>query len=163
MKLLLTLLLAAVTDSSQSFRLEPDDYRWIPFTVTQTPTEVDVRFDVLQGGATVHIELLPMGEFRQFSHGHPHQTLALSPNSRSGAFRRIVQQRGQYAVIVKNARNASPATVSLELSTTLNPNAGVTATELPPRRRLVVIMISFLIFFALVTWSGLKLMRAIKP
>jgi hypothetical protein len=146
----------------QAFRLESGDYRWIPFTVRQTPTEVDCRFEVLQGGPRVHVELLPMSEFRLFNRGKQHETLAVSPNSRSGAFRRIIDHRGQYAVVVKNDAGSPPAIISLELSTDLNPNAGVVARELPARRRLTVILISFAVFFAVVTWSGLRLMRSLS-
>ena len=146
----------------QAFRLESGDYRWVPFTVKQVPTEVDCRFEVLHGGPAVHVELLPMSEFRLFNRGRDHETLAVSPNARSGAFRRIIDRPGQYAVVVKNSADSPPAVISLELSTDLNPNASVVARELPARKRLTVILISFALFFAIVMWSGLRLMRALK-
>jgi hypothetical protein len=150
-------------NTPQAFRLESGDYRWIPFTVKQVPTEVDCRFEVLNGGPNVHVELLPMSEFRLFNRGKEHETLAVSPNARSGAFRRIIDHRGQYAVVVKNANGSPPAVISLELSTDLNPNASVVAEQLPARKRLTVILISFGFFFAIVTWSGFRLLRSIKP
>ncbi|MDQ1472364.1 MAG: hypothetical protein QOJ99_3844 [Bryobacterales bacterium] len=146
----------------QAFRLESGDYRWVPFTVKQVPTEVDCRFEVLQGGPGVHVELLPMSEFRLFNRGRDHETLAVSPNARSGAFRRMIDRPGQYAVVVKNSADSPPAVISLELSTDLNPNASVVARELPARKRLTVILISFALFFTIVMWSGLRLMRALK-
>jgi hypothetical protein len=146
----------------QAFRLESGDYRWVPFTVKQVPTEVDCRFEVLQGGPGVHVELLPMSEFRLFNRGRDHETLAVSPNARSGAFRRMIDRPGQYAVVVKNSADSPPAVISLELSTDLNPNASVVARELPVRKRLTVILISFALFFTIVMWSGLRLMRALK-
>ncbi|MES1257521.1 MAG: hypothetical protein ABUS51_03790 [Acidobacteriota bacterium] len=161
MTALIALLLAA-TQAPQAIRLESGDYRWIPFTVKHVPTEVECRYEVLQGGASVHVELLPMSEFRAFNRGRAHETLAVSPNSRSGAFRRVIEQRGQYAVVVKNERNAPPVTVSLEVRTDLNPDAGLPAQELPPRRRLTVILISFALFFIIVTYSGVKLVRTLK-
>jgi hypothetical protein len=163
MMLVFALLLAAVADPApQAIRLEPGDYRWIPFTVKQVPTEVDCRFEVLQGGSSVHVELLPMSEFRAFNRGKEHETLAVSPNAASGAFRRVIDQPGQYAVVVKNAVNAPAVTVSLELRTDLNPNANITARELPARQRLLVILVSFGLFFVIVSWSGLKLMKSIR-
>jgi len=75
----------------------------------------------------------------------------------------MVDARGQYAVVVQNRAGAPPAMVSLEVRTDLNPNADVVAKTLPPERRLVVILISFAIFFITVTWSGIKLVRAIRP
>src|SRR5208282_449345 len=85
------LLLLATPQSKQAFRLEPGEWRWIPLTIRQIPTEVDCRFQVLQGNPSVHAELLPMSEFRQFNRGRKHDTLAVSPDAASGEFRRIVE------------------------------------------------------------------------
>jgi hypothetical protein len=161
MTVLIALLLAA-TQTPQAIRLESGDYRWIPFTVKHVPTEVECRYEVLQGGASVHVELLPMSEFRAFNRGRRHESLAISPNSRSGAFRRVIEERGQYAVVVKNEKNSPPVTVSLEVRTDLNPDTPVPARELPPRRRLTVILISFALFFAIVAYSGIRLVRNLK-
>ena len=162
--MLLALLAGTATAATgqTAFRIEPGDFRWLPFTVNQIPTEVDCRFEVIQGDASVHMELLPMSEFQLLNKGREHDTLAVSDDARSGAFRRIVDTRGQYAVALVNKRGARPAMVSLELHTDLNPNADVVAKMLPPERRLVVILISFGIFFVTVTWSGIKLVRAIR-
>jgi hypothetical protein len=102
-----------------------------------------------------------MSEFRQFNRGRKHETLAVSPDAASGEFRRIVEERGQYAVVIVNQKKAPAATVSLDVSTDLNPSAGI-ARELPAGRRLAVILISFALFFATVTWAGIKLMRAVS-
>jgi hypothetical protein len=160
---LLFLMAGMATGSEQSaFRLDPGDFRWFPFTVKQVPTEVDCRFTVVRGNASVHMELLPMSEFRLFNRGREHDTLAVSDGAHSGAFRRMLDTRGQYAVVVMNRRGGGPATVSLEVRTDLDPNADVVAKMLPPGRRLAVILVSFAIFFITVTWSGIKLMRAIR-
>jgi hypothetical protein len=165
MKWAVALLLLAGTAfgaEQASFRLDPGEFRWFPFTVKQVPTEVDCRFEVVKGEASVHMELLPMSEFRRFSRGREHETLAMSDDAHSAGFRRMMDSRGQYAVVVINKRGAPTAMVSLEVRTDLNPNAHVVAKMLPPERRLVVILISFAIFFVTVTWAGLKLARAIR-
>jgi len=164
--ILIFLLLAstgAVNAQQVPFRLDPGEFRWIPFTVNQIPTEVECHFNVVKGEASVHMELLPMTEFRRFNRGREHETLAVSDDARSATFRRIVDTKGQYAVVVVNKAGALPAMVSLEVRTDLNPNADVVAKMLPPGRRLAVIAISFAIFFVTVSWSGFKLIRAIRP
>jgi hypothetical protein len=148
-------------DAEQPIRLEPGDFRWVPFTVRQTPSEVDCHFEVIRGDGSVHVELLPMSEFRLFSRGREHDTMALTPKGRSGDFKRIVDVRGQYAVVVENARGAPPATVLLRVQTNLNPGADVART-LSPTRRLTVILVSFAFFFVTVAWSGRKLIRAMR-
>jgi hypothetical protein len=148
-------------DPGQPIRLESGDFRWVPFTVRLTPSEVDCHFEVIQGDASVDVELLPMSEFRLFSRGREHDTMAVTPKGRSGEFRRIVDVRGQYAVVVKNARGAPPATVLLRVQTNLNPDVDAART-LSPTRRLTVILISFAFFFVTVAWSGRKLVRAMR-
>jgi hypothetical protein len=151
----------AANDAGQPFRLEPGDFRWIPFTVRHTPSEVDCRFEVTQGDPSIHVELLPMSEFRLFSRGREHDTMALTPDGKTGEFRRVIDVRGQYAVVVENKRGAPPATVLLRVQTNLDPGADV-AQVLSPARRLTVILISFAFFFVTVAWSGRKLVRAIR-
>ncbi len=163
--LLIVLFVAAraqAQDPGQPFRLAPGDVRWVPFTVRHTPTEVDCRFEVIEGNPTVHIELLPMSELRSFNRGEEHSTMALTPSAHSGDFRRVIDIRGRYALVVVNAKNAPPATVTLDLRTNANPSNADVARTLPPRRQLAVILISFAFFFITVTWSSRKLIRAMR-
>jgi hypothetical protein len=159
-------LLAAVSEPPpqpvQSFRLEAGDFRWIPFTVRQTPTGVDCRFDVVSGGATVHAELLPMSEFRLFDRGREHDTMAITPTAKSAEFRRIIDTRGQYAVVIVNEKGAQPVTVSLHVETNVNPSGADVARTLSPERRLTVIALSFAFFFITVSWSSRKLILAMR-
>jgi hypothetical protein len=160
--LLFTASLVLAADAVQPFKLAPGDFRWLPLTVRQTPVEVDCHFDVAGGNPSVHVELLPMSEFRHFDRGLEHETLASTPEGATGAFRRIIDTPGQYAVIVANARSAPPATVSLHLETNVNPNRAEVARTLSPQRRLAVIAISFAFFFLTVAISGRKLLRAMR-
>lgn len=153
---------ARAQDPGQSFHLAPGDFRWVPFTVRQTPTEVECSFKVLEGNASVHVELFPMSEFRLFDRGQEHTTMALTPDGRSGDFRRIIDARGRYAVVVVNARNAPPATVALDFQTNVNPSNADMARTLPPGRQLAVILISFAFFLVTVTLSSRKLIRAMR-
>jgi hypothetical protein len=152
---------AATNDAGQPFRLEPGDFRWVPFTVRQTASEVDCRFEVIRGNPSVHVELLPMSEFRLFNRGREHDTMALTPDGKTGEFKRIVDVRGQYAVVIVNASGAPPATVVLHVQTNINPGADVART-LSPRRRLTVVLLSFAFFFITVAWSGRKLVKGIR-
>jgi hypothetical protein len=149
-------------EPGQSFRLEPGDFRWVPFTVRHTPAEVDCHFEVIQGNPTVHLELLPMSEFRLFSRGRDYAKLASTPEGRNGAFRRVIDDSGQYAVMVVNGKRAPPVTVALQVRTTVNPVRKDIARTLSPERRLTVILISFAFFFVTVTWSFRKLIGAMR-
>ena len=146
----------------QSFRLEPGDYRWVPFTVRQTPASVDCRFEVVSGNPSVHAELLPMSEFRLFDRGREHETMAVTATARSGAFRRMINTPGQYAIVVVNEGNATPAMVSLHVETSVNPSGADMAQTLPPRKRLTVMALSLTFFLATVAWAGRKLILAMR-
>jgi hypothetical protein len=148
-------------NASHPIRLEAGDFRWMPFTVRHTPSEVDCSYAVVQGGGTVHVELLPMSEFRAFSRGRGHDTIALTPDGRSGEFKRIIEQRGQYAVVLENAPGAHPVSVVLDVRTNVTPGADIAQT-LSDTRRLIVIGISFAFFFGTLAWSGHRLLRAAR-
>ena len=156
------LLAAAQPQPEQSFKLEPGDYRWVPFTIRQTPSSVDCRFEVISGNPSVHAELLPMSEFRLFDRGRDHDTMAITATARSGAFRRMIGTPGQYAVIVVNAKKAPAAVVSLHLETNLNPKGADVARTLPPERRLLVMAVSLSFFLVTVSWTGRKLILGMR-
>jgi hypothetical protein len=153
---------AQARDPGQPFRLGPGDFRRVPITVRHTPTEVECRFEVIEGNPTVHIELLPVSELRLFNRGEEHATMAFTPSARKGDFRRVIDTRGRYALVVVNAKNAPPATVTLDLRTNAAPGDADVARRLPPRRRGAVVLISFAFFVITVTWSSRKLIRAMR-
>jgi hypothetical protein len=162
MKVLILALTAAGLLSAVPLRLGPGEYKWVPLTVKRIPTGVDCRFRVLQGGATVHMEILSGAEFRRFNRGREYDALATAPAGRQGEIRRLMDESGNFAVVVANDDRAPEAMVDLEVSTDLNPSPDSMARVLSPQRRLGVIVISFAIFFGIVTWSGFWLLRATR-
>src|SRR4051794_9341566 len=82
------------------FVLNSPDFRWIPVRIRQTPVEVDVSFSVSQGAAMVHAELIADEEFRPMQKGEQHESLASTIEGTSGAFRRIVEEPGNYRVVI---------------------------------------------------------------
>ena len=152
---------APAQDAAQPIRLEAGDYRWVPFTIHQTPAEVDCSFQVVAGNATVHVELMPSSEFRLFERGRDHDALTRTPDGRRGEFRQMIAEPGRYAVVLVNARNAPPATVTLRVETNMNPAQSIAKT-LSPIRRMTVIAISMAVFLAIVAWSSRRLLRAVR-
>ena len=148
----------AAAQDGTPFVLQPGDYRMVDLHVTQTPLRVDVDFHVLEGDATVRCELIPRSAFRATLRGMPHQALAATPEGLSGSFRQTIEDAGEYRVVIRNRSAAKAALVTLNVGTDLNP--AVTAIELAPRRRITAILISFLVFFAMVGIAGWKLRKA---
>jgi hypothetical protein len=162
MRVLGLFLLAAGALQAVPFHLRPGEYRWLPFSVQRIPTAVDCSFRVLEGGPTVHMEVMTLGEFRRFNRKRDYDTLASAPDGREGEIRRLLDERGQFAVVVMNGAAAPVATVDLEVRTDLDPSADSMAQTLPPGRRLAVILISFGLFFAMVMGAGWRLWRGVN-
>ncbi len=163
------LLLSAMSSLAGSadnppFLLPPGEFRVQDLHVPQTPLRVDAAFRVVEnqttvsGGAAVRMELLPRAALRAMQQGMAHQALAVTPEGSSGKFTSTIDDPGAYRLVITNRNLAAPVMVALSLSTDLN--ADVAATELPPSRRITVIGISFLIFFAMVGYSGWKLRKS---
>lgn len=162
MKAAILLLFCACALRAEPFRLEPGDNRYIQFTVTRIPVLVDGRFRVLEGAPTVHMEIMADSEYRRFNRGRDYDTLASSSNAREGEIRRMVDERGRFDVVLMNDRGAPAAMVDLEVHTDVDPSEDSVARVLSPGRRLAVILISFALFFAIVTWAAWRLLRATK-
>jgi hypothetical protein len=161
----LALVVAAVAfaaDPPSQIHLTPGEYRWVPLHIKETPTEIDCTVTIVSGEPTVHAELLPLSEFRLFVRGQKHDTLAISREGARVEFRRIVDYRGDYAVVVKNRPGAGPVDLSFDVRTEVDPSSSAVAQTLPARRKLTVILISFAFFFVTVVWSGMKLTKAIR-
>ncbi len=147
------------SDPGQTFELK--DYRWVPVSVRQTPTAVDCRYEVVDGRSTVHMELLDDQNFWLFAHHRDYETLASAEGARTGAFQRMIESPGRYRVLVRNNAGAPPVTVSLSVSTEVDPPASI-SLGLPPRRQAGIIAASLAVFFGTVLWSGRKLLRAYR-
>ena len=154
--------LAASADNPP-FLLPPGEFRILDLSVPQTPLRVDAAFRLVEnqtvsGSAAVRMELLPRAALRAMQQGMAHQALAVTPEGSSGKFTSTIEDPGAYRLVITHRNLAAPVMVALSLSTDLN--ADVAATELPPSRRITVIGISFLIFFAMVGYSGWKLRKS---
>ncbi|MCL5743526.1 MAG: hypothetical protein M1541_06315 [Acidobacteria bacterium] len=144
------------------YRIPPSQWRYIEVSTRQTPARVDVDFAVLGERATVRMALLTRADLYRLRAERPHGFLAATEFQRRGAFRYQIRTPGSYAVVLDNRDEGSPAAnvhvrVSMEFAPT--PEAG---GYLSPGRRAAAILISFAVFFGIVTWSTRKLLHAMK-
>lgn len=157
--LVLAVFAVAVSAADETpFVLNSPDFRWIPVRIRQTPVEVDVNFSVSQGNAMVHAELIEDDQFRALRRGEEHESLAMSAEGTKGGFRRIVEEPGNYRVVIMNRPHTEPGLVTLSISTRVD---GLTrATELPLKRRMATIGVSLGLFLAMLGFCGYKLRKA---
>ena len=159
--LALFLISAVESPGGQAYRLGAGEFRWLPIVVNKTPTSIEVKYEVLQGGPTVHAELLAIDDFQNFNRGKSHRSIIDTEDAKSGSFRKIIVVPGQYRLILMNAAAGQVATVSCEIHTEANPRGGV-STELPPSKRILIIFCSFLAFVSTVIFSGFRLVKAMR-
>ena len=141
-------------------RLDPGDIWYLKVVVRRTPEEVDCHFRMIKGSPTVHLELMSVNEYHRFNRGQTHHALALTPEGARGDCREIIDEPGEYGVVVINEKNAPAASILVQVHTSIDPKD--LARTLSPERRLTVILISFAFFFVSVTWSARKLIQGMR-
>jgi hypothetical protein len=145
------------------YTIPPAEWRYVQVQLRQTPVAVDCRFEVVSHDAQVRVALLSRGDLERLRADQPHGFLAATQPAGAGNLHYNLHRSGEYAVVVDNRALHTPVKVHLRvgLDFSAQPEQGV--RTLSPERRLAVILISFAVFFGLVTWSARKLLRASRP
>jgi hypothetical protein len=147
--------------ADDTYQLPPGDWRWIRFEIRhQRPATASCRFDTIGKAGSVRAELVSRRDLDLFKQRKSHGALAQTSSTRSGAINRYLEEPGEYAVIIEN-KDSSPADVHLVLSLSFAPPRP-TARTLSPTRRLTVILVSFAMFFTIVTISARALLKAMR-
>ena len=141
----------------EDYKIAAGDYHGIGVELRQQPATVIASY-LAEGDANqVRIALVPRGDAEPFKES---AILAATPRGKSGGFAYRVRDPDNYAIIVDNrADKSTPATVRLRV---LLDFSGPRVTQLPPGRQFTVIAISFLAFFAVVTYSARRLLKAAR-
>jgi hypothetical protein len=165
MALLILLLLAGATRVElvdEVYTIPASEWRYVQVNLKQTPVSVNCEFEVSTPGARVRAALLSHADLEPLRDEQAHGFLTATPPESAGRFQYRLDRAGDYAVVVDNRGAKTPVRVHLRVSLDFagGPVPGV--GTLPPQRRLAVILISFAVFFGIVTWSAKKLLRAIR-
>ena len=140
--------------------IPPSDWRYVEVLLKQTPVVVNCSFETQ--GAGVRVALVTRADFDRLRAGRSHGAVAQTPVQPSGALHVVVRAPGEYELIADNRGQPAPVTVRLRASLDFAGGPELGVRYLSPERRLVVIIISFAVFFGIVTWSARKLLRAIR-
>jgi hypothetical protein len=117
---------------------------------------------VLTGSQQARIALMRSQDLERLRAGQPHGVMAVTPLAPHGNLSYYVHWPDDYAIVVDN-RDARPSAVHLRISLEFGGSPGPAVTRLSARRQLAVILISFAVFFGIVTFSARRLWRAVKP
>jgi len=170
MILLAAILLIAASTSvelvDEVYRIPPAEWKYVEVNLRQNPALVAASFQVESGAGsaagTVRLALMTRADLANLRDGLPHGLLAVTPGGRSGGFEFRVRGPGDYVLVVDNRSSKQPARVHLRVALDFARPAGPLVTRLSRQRQLTVIALAFAFFFAVVTYSARKLLRAAK-
>ena len=144
------------------YTIPPSEWRYVQVSLKQTPVGVHADFQVIGAPAHVRVALLSQEDLTRLRADEPHGFLTATPPAAMGAINYLVQTAGEYAVVIDNRGLRAPVRVHLRASLDFTQNPVQTVGYLSRERKLAVILISFAVFFTIVTWSTRKLLKATR-
>jgi hypothetical protein len=160
--LALILLLAAsrVQLVDEIYPLPANEWRYVDLGLKQRPALVSAHFDTPDSDARVRLTLLRSEDLDRFREGFPHGSVAGTEAAPRGSLSYEVPVPGDYALVIENDANRA---ASVHLSVWLDFARHAPAiTQLSPRRQTTVVLISFAVFFAIVSFSARRLLKAVR-
>jgi hypothetical protein len=158
------MLLAAPTSVElvdEVYQIPANEWRYVDFTLKQQPALVSATFQVLTGSQQARIALMRSQDLERLRAGQSHGVMAVTPLASHGNLSYYVHWPDDYAIVVDN-HASQPSAVHLRISLEFGGSPGPAVTRLSSRRQLAVILISFAVFFGIVTFSARRLWRAVK-
>jgi hypothetical protein len=144
------------------YTIPPTEWRYVQVSLKQTPVTVHCNYQVVAKDAQVRVALLSHDDLVRLRADQPHGFLAASQPAAIGGLIYTVDRAGDYAVVIDNRGQQAPVRVHLRVSLDFSRQSGPAVGYLSRERKLAVILISFIVFFAIVTWSARKLLQATR-
>jgi hypothetical protein len=146
----------------QVYTIPADEWRYVDLGTRQRPALVEAEYDVRSGSDHVRLAVMRRDDLEHLREGLPHGVVETTEPGRAGKLTCQVRPPGEYVVVVDNRMGDGRAAV-VRLRIRLDfPPGGAIPERLSPQRRLAVILVSFAAFFAIVTWSGRKLLPPVR-
>lgn len=143
------------------YHIPPREWRYVELGLKQNPALVSARFEGQGSLRDVRLALMRRDDLEHLRNGLPHGVIAETTAGRTGEFHSYVASAGDYVVVVDNLSD-EPARLHLWIALDFAPQPRPMARQLSPTRQLTVIVVSFAIFFGIVTFSARRLLRSIK-
>lgn len=160
MKLALLLLLAAsgsVVLTDDVYQIPAGDWRFVRFAIGRRAATAECRFATV-GGGEVRAELVSQSDLEAIREHKNYDALVSTEDTQRSGFSQYLDQPGEYAVVLENP-GKRPVVVQLSVAMSF---AQPSAKYLSHSRQLTVILVSFGVFFVIVTFSARALLRAMK-
>jgi hypothetical protein len=142
------------------FHLPPGERRLIELGLKQRPALVAADFETDASTAQVRLALMRREDLGRTRSDLP--MMAATAAGSSGHIRYRVRTPGDYVVVIENGGNTHAVETRLRVALDFQMQSGPEVTRLSPLRQFVVIVISFAVFFAIVSYSARRLLRGIR-
>jgi len=139
----------------ENFEIPASDWRYVPRPLTQQPAMVDCVYQADRRDAQVRLVLLSQADLNLWRLGSEHDEIANTPIGPGGTLRMSVHDADTYVAIENRARQAVRVRLRVFL---VQPPVRYLSRE----RRWAVIVISFGVFFAIVSFSARKLLKNVR-
>jgi hypothetical protein len=159
------LLLAAATQVDlvdEVFQIPAGEWRYVELGLRQKPALVAADFEVRSGSRELRLALMRRDDLQRLRENRPHGVLAATDPGGSGRLRHQVQVAGDYVLMIDNRDGPNPTSAHLRIALDFGVAPGPAVSRLSPQRQIVVIAISFAVFFAIAGFSARRLLRGIK-
>jgi hypothetical protein len=160
------ILAAAVTQVdvvNEVFHVPPGEARSVGLGLKQRPAIVAADFEVESGPAQVRLELIRREDLDRLRGEFPAGVMAATVRGSSGRIRYRVRVPGDYVVVIDNrGADTRPVEARLRVALDFQMQSGPEVTRLSPGRQFAVILISFAVFFGIVSYSARRLLRGIR-
>jgi hypothetical protein len=141
------------------YSIPADKWHYVDVSLKQQSALVLAHYESPDNPA-VRVALMRREDMEHLFDGLPYGVVRESGPGRTGTLRAQVAP-GDYAIVVDNRESTGrPATVHLRVW--LDFSKGPSLTQISPQRQLVVILVSFAVFFTIVGYSMAKLWKSFQ-
>ena len=142
------------------FEIPAHEWRYKDMKLERAPVMVRCSFHVESGAGAVRVVLVNAGGLDDWKNGN-HEAGTAAGFMREGGFSRAITVPDTYAVIVENG-GRDAASVRLRVTLDFSGRGQPQPRYLSARQRLAVILISAIVFLAIVGFSASKLLRFLR-
>jgi hypothetical protein len=136
------------------------DWRWIELGLNQRPALVTATYEVISGPPSLRLALLSAADAEKLKEGAPHGVLELTTDAARGGLNYQVREPGNYVLVIDN-QGDQPASVRTRVWLDFA-RRGPLVTQLSPRRQFTIVVISFAVFFGIVSFSARRLLKLVR-
>jgi hypothetical protein len=142
------------------YQIPANEWRYVELGLNQRPAYVTAFYEVASGPPNLRLALLAAPDLEKLKQGAPHGLLDVTAESGRGVLNHQVREPGDYVLVIDNQGRA-PASVRIRVWLDFarhEPNV----TQLSPKRQLAIVVISFAVFFGIVSFSARRLLKLVR-